>query len=117
MSRERAGLVSKAGPAVVRDGGDPGLQPERTALSWQRTALSTSMIALVLAFACLRVGFLAGTVVAGVIALAAAVVLFASRRRVARASGTSPWTSLTRVAALLLATAVVGAALAIIVLF
>ncbi len=95
---------------------DPGLQPERTALSWQRTALSTSMIALLLAFASLRAGFLLGTAIAGAIAVAAAVVLFASRRRAARALGTSPWTSLTRIAALLIATAVVGAALAVLVL-
>lgn len=96
---------------------DPGLQPERTALSWQRTALSTSMIALLLAFACLRAGFPLGTAVAGVVAVAAAVVLFASRRRSARSHGISPWTSLTRVAALLIVTAIVGAVLAIIVMF
>jgi len=96
--------------------GDPGLQRERTALSWQRTALSTSMIALLLGFACLRAGFLIGTAIAGVIAVGAAAVLFASRRRSARAHGVSPWTSLTRVAVLLIATAVVGAVLAVIVL-
>ncbi|TAJ49231.1 MAG: DUF202 domain-containing protein [Herbiconiux sp.] len=96
---------------------DPGLQRERTALSWQRTALSTSMIAVLLAFACLRTGFLIGTAIAGMIAVGAAVVLFAARRRAARSHGISPWTSLTRVAALLIGTAVVGAVLAVIVLF
>ena len=90
---------------------DPGLQPERTALAWQRTALSTSMIALVVAFACLRSGFLIGTVLAGVVAVGAAVTLFVGRRR-----RRSAWTPLVRITALILATAVIGAALALLIL-
>ncbi len=80
---------------------DPGLQPERTALAWQRTALSTSMIAVVLAFACLRGGFLLGTLVAAGVAVAAGVTLFATRRAALRHRRISPWTALVRIALLL----------------
>jgi uncharacterized membrane protein YidH (DUF202 family) len=96
---------------------DPGLQPERTALAWQRTALSTAMISLLLAFACLRGGFLIGTVIGAAVALAAGVTLFATRRAAARATRGSPWAPLTRVTVLIMATAVLGAVFAFIVLF
>ena len=95
---------------------DPGLQPERTALSWQRTALSTSMVSLLLAFACLRGGFLVGAALSALVAVGAVAVLFASRHRAARRERTSPWTPLTRIVLLIVATAVVGAVLALLVL-
>jgi uncharacterized membrane protein YidH (DUF202 family) len=95
---------------------DAGLQPERTALSWQRTALSTAMVALLLAFACLRGGFLVGTAIAGVVAVAAGATLFVVRHRTARNERVSPWTPLTRIAVLLVVTAVLGAVLALLIL-
>ncbi|MFB2585447.1 DUF202 domain-containing protein [Herbiconiux liukaitaii] len=91
---------------------DPGLQPERTALAWQRTALSTAMVAVVVAFACLRGGFLIGTLLAGLVAVGAAVTLFVGRRQ-----QRSAWTPLVRITALIMATAVIGAVLAVLILF
>lgn len=91
-------------------------QPERTALAWQRTALSTAMIALLLAFACFRSGFLIGAAIAGLVAVAAGATLFAARHRASRGGRGSPWTPLTRVAVILIATAVLGAVLALLIL-
>jgi hypothetical protein len=90
---------------------DPGLQPERTALAWQRTALSTAMVSLLVAFACLRGGFIIGTLLAGVVAVGAVMMLFANRRQ------RSAWTPLVRITALIVATAVIGAVLAVLIIF
>lgn len=46
---------------------DPGLQPERTALAWQRTTFSV----FVLALAAARIGFARGDLISGWIASAA----------------------------------------------
>ncbi len=75
------------------------------------------MVALLLAFACLRGGFLIGALAAALITVAAVVVLFGLRRRAAARSRVSPWGALTRVTVVIVATAVLGVILGAIVLF
>jgi uncharacterized membrane protein YidH (DUF202 family) len=70
-------------PHVVEATGDPGLQPERTALAWSRTALAIAVNALL----SIRAGFVAGEpwlVAIGVLLFAtsgAAVAIGTVRRR------------------------------------
>ncbi|WP_033293997.1 DUF202 domain-containing protein [Amycolatopsis jejuensis] len=63
---------------------DPGLQPERTSLAWQRTGLSAAVVAVLL----LRNGLTHGSILdsaAGLCAVAAMLVSWlASRNRGAR---------------------------------
>ena len=69
-------------PYTVPADGDPGLQPERTALAWTRTALAIAVNALL----SIRAGFVAGEpwlVAVGVLLFAAsgAVVAIGTVRR------------------------------------
>jgi hypothetical protein len=69
-------------PHIIAATGDPGLQPERTALSWTRTALAIAVNALL----SIRAGFVAGEpwlVAVGVLLFAAsgAVVAIGTVRR------------------------------------
>jgi putative membrane protein len=63
---------------------DPGLQPERTALAWRRTALSTAAAAAVLARVAQVVGDLAALAVAVAAGLLAGWCWVAAGRRYAR---------------------------------
>lgn len=60
---------------------DTGLQPERTALSWQRTAFSSLVLALVTTRAGLSMGDIMLMVVGGVSTLFSLFLVFISLRR------------------------------------
>lgn len=59
---------------------DPGLQPERTALAWQRTGLSAGVAAVLLFRSGVRQGSLFGVLAAGC-ALAVLVLAWGMARR------------------------------------
>ena len=106
-----------ARPVLVGRG---GLQPERTALAWQRTAVSTSVAVVPLVLVDAREG---QWVLVGVSALAGLVAAgFAGllRRRVVHLSGDrldlSPWSDMVRVAAATVLLAALGVATAVAVM-
>jgi uncharacterized membrane protein YidH (DUF202 family) len=57
-----------------------GLQPERTALAWQRTALAVAACALIVARTALTRGAWAGAALAGAALVLGAALLLASAR-------------------------------------
>lgn len=70
-------MTTDPGPAAGPPPRDEGLQPERTALSWQRTVLGVVLGSLVLAGAGLRAGStvtVCAAAVVGVLALVPAVL-------------------------------------------
>lgn len=71
---EAAGLADPSGPW------DPGLQPERTALAWQRTGLSAAVAALV--------GFRDGLATGSVLAVLLSLVALGASLYVMRAART-----------------------------
>ncbi|WP_440708134.1 hypothetical protein [Herbiconiux sp. YIM B11900] len=97
--------------------GAAGRRPRRTVAGWQRTALATSIIALVFAFVFLKNGFVFGTVVAGLVAIAGVLALFGLHRYRVRGSGTPAWTPFTRAALVFIAVAVIGAVVILLIAF
>ncbi|AUH69342.1 MULTISPECIES: DUF202 domain-containing protein [Gordonia] len=94
---------------------DPGLQPQRTALAWQRTGLSVLLACAAAGFAALRHGFPAAalcTFVAGVVLCHVAVRHFPKGPD--RVAGTgSVWPTMVATVGVVVVIALAGTALAI----
>lgn len=100
---------------------DPGLQPERTSLAWQRTVVSVTLASVVLALGQLRAGIPALAVAAAALAALAVApgVLrprrgrsLAERREATRAGAVNPtrgvWPLLVRTTAVVAALGLLG---------
>ncbi|WP_291057386.1 DUF202 domain-containing protein [Herbiconiux sp.] len=104
-------------PARSESTGAAGRRPRRTVAAWQRTALSVSIIALVFAFVFLKNGFVFGTVVGVLVAIAGVLALFGLRRYRVRGSGAPAWTPFTRAALVFIAVAIIGAVVILLIAF
>lgn len=108
-------MTSGVAPLSGDEGADARRAPvDRTSLSWQRTALQASLVALFAALTALRLGEPVVGVVAAALA-AAAVVAGAATPRVTRASldGRDPWNLMLRTVLVLLASALVTVVLVV----
>lgn len=101
--------------------GRSGLQPERTALAWQRTAITATVVMLPLVVVNARLGFWLMTAVASVATTAAGVLVVSVRRRFGqlRQEGTqlSPYGPMRLVAAVTVLTAFLGLVTALVLIF
>ena len=96
-----------------------GLQPERTALAWQRTALTAPVVVVPLVVVNARLGPWLMTGLGSVATIAAGVLAIGVRRRYSQLRGEvrsfSPFDLMVRVAAVVSLTAVVGLGTALVV--
>jgi uncharacterized protein DUF202 len=91
---------------------DPGLQPERTALSWQRTGVATLLVGVGAAAVAVRRGNVVVVLVA-LVALVLATVTAVPPRQLQGSPLTSPYARLVRAAVATGALAAVGVLLAL----
>ncbi|QDW63907.1 DUF202 domain-containing protein [Oerskovia sp. KBS0722] len=101
---------------MTRPARDPGLQPERTALAWQRTVLGVVIGSVLLAAVNLRVGQPVLSVLAGALAVATLVptVLRPPSGGLPRDGRLHSWGFLVRVASLVGVLGFLGAASAVV---